>query len=70
MENVKHYSDKQYLIDYDSPREDTFEEAAFSSDKKFLDPDNTESVEEGFVEGNLTNDSAKWILKYQISRKC
>ena len=68
MENVEHYSDKEYPVDYDSPREDTFQEAASSSDEEVPEPDNIGPVEEEFVEGNLTNDLPKWILKYQIPR--
>ena len=68
IESVEHYSDKQYPIDYDSSREDIFEDAASSSDGKDPDPDNFEPVEEESVEGNLTNDLSRWILKYQISR--
>ena len=65
-ENVEHCSDKEYPIDHDCPREDTSEEAVSSSDKEVPDLDNIESVEEEF--GNLTNDLARWVLKYQISR--
>ena len=50
IENVEHYSDKEYLIDHGSPREDTSEEAASSSDKEVPDPDNIEAVEEEFWE--------------------
>ena len=42
IENVEHYSDKEYPIDHDSPREDTSEEAASSSDKEVPDPDDVE----------------------------
>ena len=66
IENVEHYSNKEYPIDHDSPREDTSEEAAFSSDKEIRDSDNIEPVEKEF--GNFTNDLDRWVLKYQISR--
>ena len=68
IENVEHYSYIECPIDYDSPREDIFEEAASSSDEEVPDPDDIEPMEEEFVEGNLANNLARWILKYQISR--
>lgn len=68
IENVERYSYKEYLTDYNSPRQNIFEKAASSSDKEVPDPDNTELVEEEFVEGNLINDLARWILKYQLSK--
>ena len=43
IENVEHYSDKEYFIDYDSPREDTIEKASSSSDKEVPDLDNIEA---------------------------
>ena len=54
-------SDKEYPIDHDSLREDTWP-------WEDLDPDNIQLVEQEFSEESLTNDLAKLILKYQISK--
>ena len=47
-EYVEKYSDKEYFIDFESTREDTFEDAAPSSDEEVPDPGNIEAVEEEF----------------------